>query len=184
MKKKQCAYAARLRDFLNRDLTLNNWTVQVRTGFQYAFPGVEISQAQFEEWERRFTILKDQLHEVEVLYPRGYYIIFDYEVKNCGRSDVILLSNEQVLLFKFVNSDKPVAEDKEKLLKAYKEIKKKHYESRELQVKSIMVLEQSENCLEEDKDNNLLICSRRDLSSLLIRLVVTPLDKWLASKYE
>lgn len=184
--KKYCCYGATVSEFLAIE-DVRWWINEMMSNFKNVYPELgDVSNEQKYAWEDCFYSLQHALQHVN----KDFYLIFEYRLKYEGgrRPDVILLTDTDVVILEFKQGYyyKQAYEDQ---VKGYvHDIKYYHCESREMTVKSVVVLghkEMSPNIYKVR--NDVQICGIGNLEQYLRSnvngsgLSLEEVNKWLAS---
>jgi len=144
---------------------------------------VDLSDSQINAWADSFRVMQNLN-----LNPK-INIIFEYVLpyESGRRPDIILLSNNQVIILEFKMKNQIKAEDLDQVKAYARDIKEYHYESRNMEVIPLLVLTKTSN-LNEVKDN-ITCVSADNLQSVLDDILTdniaeTDANYWIASKYE
>lgn len=143
---------------------------------------VDLSDSQINAWVDSFRVMQNLN-----LNP-NLNIIFEYVLpyESGRRPDIILLSNEQVIILEFKMKNQIKAEDLDQVKAYARDIKEYHYESRNKEVVPLLVLTKTSN-LNKVKDN--IVCVSADnlqsvLDDIITEISETDANYWIASKYE
>jgi len=144
---------------------------------------VDLSDSQINAWADSFRVMQNLN-----LNP-NLNIIFEYVLpyESGRRPDIILLSNDHVVILEFKMKNQIKAEDLDQVKAYARDIKEYHYESRNKEVVPILVLTKTSN-LNEVKDN-ITCVSADNLQSVLDDILTDNIAEsdanyWIASKYE
>ena len=144
---------------------------------------VDLSDSQIHAWADSFRVMQNLN-----LNP-NLNIIFEYVLpyESGRRPDIILLSNQQVIILEFKMKNEIKAEDLDQVKAYARDIKEYHYESRNMEVIPLLVLTKTSN-LNEVKDN-ITCVSADNLQSVLDDILTEDITEndanyWIASKYE
>jgi len=144
---------------------------------------VDLSDSQIHAWADSFRVMQ------KLNLNPNLNIIFEYVLpyESGRRPDIILLSNQQVIILEFKMKNQIKAEDLDQVKAYARDIKEYHYESRNKEVVPILVLTKTSN-LNEVKDN-IACVSADNLQSVLDNVLTddiseTDANYWIASKYE
>lgn len=144
---------------------------------------VDLSDSQINAWIDSFKVMQSLN-----LNP-NLNIIFEYVLpyESGRRPDIILLSNEQVVILEFKMKNEIKNEDIDQVKAYARDIREYHYESRDKEVIPFLVLTRTTN-LNENRDN-ITCVSGDNLQNILDNIFtdnITSYDAnyWIASKYE
>lgn len=144
---------------------------------------VDLTDSQIHAWRDSFKVMQNTN-----INP-SLNIIFEYVLpyESGRRPDIILLSNEQVIILEFKMKNQIKAEDLDQVKAYARDIKEYHYESRNKEVIPLLVLTKTSN-LNEIKDN-ITCVSADNLQSVLDNVLTDNIGEcdanyWIASKYE
>ena len=121
----------------------------------------------------------------------GFSIVFKYVLpyENGRRPDVLLVSNEAVIILEFKRKPVVYVEDLDQAADYGRDIREYHFESRDKTVVPMLVLTRADNISYIDKD--VRICSSDQLMENLNAAISSigsitscDIDKWIDSKYE
>ena len=144
---------------------------------------VDLSDSQINAWIDSFKVIQGLN-----LNP-NLNIIFEYVLpyESGRRPDIILLSNEQVIILEFKMKNEVKNEDIDQIKAYARDIREYHYESRDKQVIPLLVLTRTKN-LNENIDN--ITCVSDDQLQKVLddvfqdNVVSCDVHYWIASKYE
>lgn len=144
---------------------------------------VDLSDSQINAWVDSFRVMQNLN-----LNP-NLNIIFEYVLpyESGRRPDIILLSNNHVVILEFKMKNEAKYEDIDQVKAYARDIKEYHYESRDKEVIPVLVLTRTTGLNEEI--NNITCVSGDMLQSVLDNIFtgeITDFDAnyWIASKYE
>ena len=146
-----------------------------------------LTQSQIGAWADCYDVLQREL----TYNLSGFSIIFEYVLpyESGRRPDVLLVSNEAVIILEFKRKSVVLVEDVDQAADYGRDIREYHFASRNKTVIPMLVLTRAENVSYVNKDVH--ICSADQLMSNINAAIssigaVTPCDihKWIASKYE
>lgn len=144
---------------------------------------VELSDSQINAWVDSFRVMQN------INLNPNLSIIFEYVLpyESGRRPDIILLSNEQVVILEFKMKNQIKNEDIDQVKAYARDIREYHYESRDKEVIPFLVLTRTKNLNEEIDD--IACVSSDNLQNVLNNIFsdnITPYDAnyWIASKYE
>ena len=144
---------------------------------------VDLSDSQIHAWADSFRVMQNLN-----LNP-NLNIIFEYVLpyESGRRPDIILLSNQQVIILEFKMKNQIKAEDLDQVKAYARDIKEYHYESRDKEVIPLLVLTKTSN-LNEVKDNVTCV-SADNIQGVLDNVLTDNIEEcdanyWITSKYE
>lgn len=144
---------------------------------------VDLSDSQIHAWADSFRVMQNLN-----LNP-NLSIIFEYVLpyESGRRPDIILLSNDQVIILEFKMKNEIKNEDLDQVKAYARDIREYHYESRDKEVIPFLVLTRTTGL--NQKIDNITCVSGDNLQSVLDNILsdnITPYDAnyWIASKYE
>lgn len=179
-----CCYASKVDEFLN--MPKKEWKREMRSAFKEE-TDLPLSQSQVDAWDDCYEALH---HELNNDYA-DFGIVFEYVLpyENGRRPDVVLVSEELVLILEFKRKQFVLTEDLDQTADYARDIREYHYESREKRVVPVLVLTRGNELYDFNK--NVHICSSDRLREKIDDLVkevgsLTPceVEKWINSKYE
>lgn len=153
--------------------------------------GLELKKEQEEAWIDCFRVLKDQLLYIAKDYP-NFSIVFEYILpyESGRRPDVLLVSEEQVLVLEFKQKFLVYHADIDQAAAYGRDIREYHYESRKKKVTAILVLTKLDELgIEVDSDAGVIVCTKAELAAVIRENVnatntKTDIDRWMSSKYQ
>ena len=186
--KRSCYYANALTTFLEEDKS--NWIEKMKQSAK-TISDMPLSESQIRAWIDCFDVLKDELPPLTKTHP-NFDIVFEYLLpyESGRRPDVMLISNEQVIILEFKQKFKVFHADLDQTAAYARDIQEYHYESRGKKVSASLVLTHAdESGIDRDLNTNVIVATRNKLSEVLSDIVEkknTPVDlkQWLSSKYE
>lgn len=185
--KKRYCYCSSLQDFFSIDK--KKWLSIMKREFSLEY-GLRLEKLQELAWEDCFDNLQEFLRLVDNK-NKMFDIIFEYSLpyESGRRPDVLLISEEQVIILEFKMKDKFLPEDIDQVAAYARDISEYHYESRNKLVTPILVLTKSGNKKPSKLSNGVIILSVNYLSTLIDKEsleTVTPcnIDNWINSRYE
>lgn len=144
---------------------------------------VELSDSQIHAWIDSFRVMQS------INLDSNLNIIFEYVLpyESGRRPDIILLSNEEVVILEFKMKNLIKDEDIDQVKAYARDIREYHYESRDKNVIPLLVLTRTTRL--NEKIDNITCVSGDMLQETLDNIFsgdVTPCDHnyWIASKYE
>lgn len=195
---RRCCYSNTLEGFLNE--TKENWLRIMKSAFSDEYM-MSLGKSQINAWEDCFVALQEQLPDFNEEDP-GFSIIFEYALpyESGRRPDVILISEEFVLILEFKMKNEILEADLDQTRAYGRDIREYHYESRNKDVRTFLVLTRIEN-IRSDLSHaygSVAVCSKDWLAVVLSDAIcgndvgshheqtITPCDveKWMDSKYE
>lgn len=185
--KKRYCYCSSLQDFFSIDK--KKWLSIMKREFSLEY-GLQLGKLQELAWEDCFDNLQEFLRLIDNK-NKMFDIIFEYSLpyESGRRPDVLLISEEQVIILEFKMKDKFLPEDIDQVAAYARDISEYHYESRNKLVTPILVLTKSINKKPSKLSNGVIILSVNYLSTLIDKEsseTVTPcnIDNWINSRYE
>ena len=185
--KKRYCYCSSLQDFFSIDK--KKWFSTMKREFSSEY-GLRLEKLQELAWEDCFDKLQEFLRFIDNK-NKMFDIIFEYSLpyESGRRPDVLLISEEQVIILEFKMKDKFLPEDIDQVAAYARDISEYHYESRNKLVTPILVLTKSVNKKPSKLSNGVIILSVNYLSTLIDKEsseTVTPcnIDNWINSRYE
>lgn len=185
--KKRYCYCSSLQDFFSIDK--KKWLSIMKREFSLEY-GLRLEKLQELAWEDCFDNLQEFLRLIDNK-NKMFDIIFEYSLpyESGRRPDVLLISEEQVIILEFKMKDKFLPEDIDQVAAYARDISEYHYESRNKLVTPILVLTKSINKKPSKLSNGVIILSVNYLSTLIdgeSSETVTPcnIDNWINSRYE
>ena len=180
-------YGSTVKNFLRENKA--DWLNHMKT--QFAINSVlPLGQSQIHAWEDCYGVLQSVLPLFESKHP-GFSILFEYQLpyESGRRPDVILLSKEQVIILEFKMKNDVLQADLDQCTAYGRDIKEYHFESRNCEVLSALVLTKAKNIMARDAEVGTYICSGDRLEELLesvVPLSSNPcdVDLWAESSYE
>lgn len=180
MIKGRCCYADTITNFNNENET--DFINKVKSTFLEEHL-VELSDSQVHAWADSFRVMQN------IDLNPNFSIIFEYVLpyESGRRPDIILLSNEYVVILEFKMKNEIKNEDIDQVKAYARDIKEYHYESRDKKVIPLLVLTRTGSL--NEKIDNITCVSGDMLQEVLDNLFadnITNCDYnyWVASKYE
>lgn len=176
-------YQDSLQNFMSLDE--NSFISRMKTAFceQYVFP---LGELQISVWRDCFRSLNRSLGDIATQFP-GLSIIFEYALpyESGRRPDVILLSREQVIILEYKMKKLLRSDDLDQAAAYGRDIREYHFESRDKEVISFLVLTRATGFKETRK--GVRCCSDDVLAAELFRVInkASPTDAkaWINSVY-
>lgn len=184
--KQRCCYVATVSEFL--ETTPDEWISAMTKGFFEAF-SLPLGAIQVEIWRDCYAVLVDALPKFDKLYP-NFSILFEYSLpyQSERRPDVLLVSNEYVLILEFKKKNQVLRVDIDQAAAYGRDIREYHFESRDKCVLTYLVLTRA---VEMDRlsENHVHICSGDLLAKTLCEEVrgqttACDIEQWIQSRYE
>lgn len=182
----RCCYQASVASFLSEDR--KSWIEEMKSSFVASY-SMSLEESQVKAWKDCFDVLKKELPSVNDKYP-GLQIIFEYALpyESGRRPDVILLSNEQVMILEFKQYGVVLQVDVDQVKAYARDIREYHYESRGKDVVPVLLLTGVEN-QELKQYQGITICSKGGIYELCKELMPQHINAcdakaWMDSKYE
>lgn len=183
MARKYC-YADSIENFLGTEKAA--WEEKMKSAFKEVID-LPLGQSQIGAWADCYDVLQKEL----VGDLSGFSIVFEYVLpyENGRRPDVLLVSNEAVIILEFKRKSVVRVEDLDQAADYGRDIREYHFESRDKTVVPMLVLTKAYNISYIDKD--VRICSSDKLMenlnaaiSSIGSITFCDIDKWIDSKYE
>ncbi len=183
MTRKYC-YVGSVEDFMGTEKAA--WEREMRSAFREE-TDLSLGQSQIDAWADCCDVLQKELTGD----LSGFNIVFEYVLpyESGRRPDVLLVSNEAVIILEFKRKSVALAEDLDQVADYGRDIRGYHYESRDKIVVPILVLTRAEGV--SDVGNGVRICSADRLMENINAVIgdigaITSCDvhKWIDSKYE
>ncbi len=180
-------YSASISDFLKT--SSEEWLETMRSNFAENSP-LPLDPSQINAWKDCYNVLHSVLPDFDNSHP-GFAVIFEYQLpyESGRRPDVVLLSQEQVIILEFKMKHFAYPADLDQCTAYGRDIREYHFESRNREVIDALVLTKAKSMLEQDPEVGTYICSSDKLGDFLEEVVadsVTPCDvgDWIDSAYE
>ena len=148
-----------------------------------------LDDSQIRAWSDCFDVLQDELPEVNRSHS-GLQIIFEYALpfESGRRPDVILLSNEYIIILEFKQYGVVITHDVDQVRAYARDLREYHFESRGKKITPVLIMTGTKN-VKPQHHKGIILCSRswiRVLFNEIITSSVTTCDtiKWMNSKYE
>ncbi len=183
MTRRYC-YAASIDDFMAIDKSA--WKTEMRSAFREEID-LPLSQSQIDAWTDCFDVLQREL----VGNLSGFNIIFEYVLpyENGRRPDVLLVSNEVVIILEFKRKPVVLMEDLDQAADYGRDIREYHFESRNKTVNPMLVLTRGNGI--DYVDKGVRICSSDKLMDNINSAIsgfgaitACNVEDWINSKYE
>lgn len=183
MARKYC-YADSIENFLGIEKAA--WEEKMKSAFEEVID-LPLGKSQIGAWADCYDVLQKEL----VGDLSGFSIVFEYVLpyENGRRPDVLLVSNEAVIILEFKRKSVVHVEDLDQAADYGRDIREYHFESRDKTVVPMLVLTWAHNISYIDKD--VRICSSDKLMENLNAVISSigsitfcDIDKWIDSKYE
>lgn len=175
----RCCYAASVSDFHKENEA--DFIKKMKSAFSDEYV-LSLSQEQIGAWKDCFRVMQDM-----VLNPEDG-IIFEYALpyESGRRPDVLLVSNEHVIILEFKMKNKILEADVDQVAAYARDICEYHFESRDKTVVPILVLTRAKEIDEIIRDVH---CVSSDNLQMYIDDYTeddteTDIDAWMNSKYE
>lgn len=180
-------YGSTVKNFLTENKA--DWLDKMKD--QFAINSVlPLGQSQINAWEDCYKVLQSVLPSFESKHP-GFSVLFEYQLpyESGRRPDVILLSKEQVIILEFKMKNDVLQADLDQCTAYGRDIKEYHFESRDREVLTALVLTRTTGVMEHDAEVGTYICSGDCLENFLEHVVSSPstscdMDVWAESSYE
>lgn len=133
-------YADSIENFLGIEKAA--WKKEMRSAFKEE-SDLPLGQSQIDAWADCYDVLKKEL----VGDLSGLSIVFEYVLpyENGRRPDVLLVSNEAVIILEFKRKPVVYVEDLDQAADYGRDIREYHFESRDKTVVSMLVLTRADN---------------------------------------
>jgi len=181
---RSCCYASKFSDFLG--VSKAEWKKEMRSAFKEEV-SLPLSQSQIDAWDDCFDVLQGELRECCADFDIVFEYVLPYE--NGRRPDVVLVSEEVVIILEFKRKSFVLMEDLDQTADYGRDIREYHFESRNKKVIPILVLTRGNEVNYIDKGVH--ICSsdklRRKIDCIVQELEginACDIMKWLGSRYE
>lgn len=177
-------YAAKMKEFMS--ISRSEWKKDMRSAFQEEVD-LPLSQSQISAWDDCFEVLQRELNQCN----DNFSIVFEYVLpyENGRRPDVLLVSEEVVIILEFKRKSIVLVEDVDQTADYGRDIREYHFESRNRRVVPMLVLSRGDGI--DYVDKGVHICSSENLKTNIDAVIeevggVTPCDivTWIHSKYE
>lgn len=185
MRKRYC-YMGTVTDFLQT--SCDTWLQEMKSNFSEAYL-LSLGKLQIDAWIDCYHVLKSELTPFNEIY-RAFHIVFEYALPyEAGRRpDVLLISNEYVLILEFKKKEKVLRADLDQVAAYCRDIQEYHYESRNKRVLPYLVVTKMQE-IETISENGVHICSGDMLFKALCKAVpgkvtACKIETWLQSNYE
>ena len=180
-------YSSSVSEFLRTNK--EDWLEIMQTSFAENST-LPLDSSQINAWKDCYDVLQKVLPDFDSAHP-GFAVIFEYQLpyESGRRPDVVLLSEEQVIILEFKMKLAIYSADLDQCTAYGRDIREYHYESRNKEVIDALVLTKAKGISERDSEVGTYICSGDKLGSFLEEVVadsVTPCDvgDWVDSAYE
>lgn len=180
MIKSRCCYVDSIENFNNENET--DFINKVKSNFLEEHI-VDLSDSQINAWADSFRVMQN------INLNPNLSIIFEYVLpyESGRRPDIILLSNNQVVILEFKMKNQIKNEDLDQVKAYARDIREYHYESRDKEVIPLLVLTRTTGL--NKKIDNITCVSGDMLQDVLDNIFsdnIIPYDAnyWIASKYE
>lgn len=180
-----CCYAAKMKEFMS--ISKAEWKKEMRSAFKEEVD-LPLSSSQIDAWDDCFEVLQKELSNNDL----NFSIIFEYVLpyENGRRPDVLLVSEEAVIILEFKRKSLVLTEDLDQAADYGRDIREYHFESRNKKaIVPMLVLTRGNEINYIEK--GVRICSSENLQANIDAVVdelgsVTPCDAdaWIYSKYE
>jgi len=166
-----------------------NWLNTMKESMQQ-ISQLPLSTTQVRAWDDCFSELKTELATFASNHPE-FSIIFEYNLpyESGRRPDVILLSDEQVIILEFKMKSFVLQADLDQCSAYGRDIREYHYESRNKEVIDALVLTRTNSLLKRVSGSDTYVCSGDKLNEFLDTVVheksnSCDIEKWTESAYE
>lgn len=184
---RRCCYAGTVGDFLAESLA--HWMETMRSSF-FSMCTLQLDELQERAWEDCFATLQRYLPQAREDCQR-FGILFEYALpyESGRRPDVLLVSQEQVLVLEFKMKDRPLPDDIDQVAAYARDLREYHCESRGRTVTPVLVLTRTAGQGPVPLQRGVVLISVDRLPQLLeqeMAAQVTPcdLEGWMCSQYE
>ena len=178
----RCSFASSLGTFLS--VGKEEWLAQMKARES----GRPLHEEQIAAWADCYDVLLHTLPAIQVQHPE-LILIFEYELPyEAGRRpDVILLSQEQVVILEFKMKCRVLRADVDQVAAYARDIREYHFESRNRKVTSLLVVTRINHTIE--LRGSVLVSSGDRLQEALLDTLqagTTACDAtaWMSSRYE
>ena len=179
-----CCYVSKLSEFL--EVPKREWKKEMRSAFKEEVD-LPLSQSQIDAWDDCFDVLQEELGNSCADFDIVFEYVLPYE--NGRRPDVVLLSEEVVIILEFKRKPHALMEDLDQIADYGRDIREYHFESRNKKVIPILVLTRGSGISYVDK--GVYICSSDNLGTKIDYIVqeiggvvACDVEEWINSKYE
>lgn len=181
---RSCCYADSVENFMK--IEKEAWKKKMCSAFKQESV-LPLGQSQIDAWIDCYDVLKKEL----VGGLKGFHIVFEYVLpyENGRRPDVLLISNEVVIILEFKRKSVVYVEDLDQVSDYARDIREYHYHSRDKSIVPLLVLTRAKAINYNDK--TVQICSSDKLMDSIETVVkkfdsITScdIDEWIDSKYE
>ena len=184
---KRYCYQNSVTQFLQEDRAA--WLESMKSAFSELSP-LPLGPSQVNAWKDCFDVLQNELPAFDKARP-GFSIIFEYMLpyESGRRPDVVLLSEEQVIVLEFKMKSSGEQADVDQC-KAYgRDIRNYHFESREREVLDALVLTKTTGKLARNRYTKTPVISGDAIHDYLEKVVAatttpTDVEAWCESSYE
>ena len=183
-KRRDCCYISYMNEFFG--ISKNDWKKEMCSAFKEEVD-FTLSSSQIDAWDDCFDVLQNELDDS----CANFGIIFEYALpyENGRRPDVVLISNELVIVLEFKRKSQALAEDLDQVADYSRDIREYHFESRNKKVVPMLILTRGKGINYIDKEVH--ICSTENLKKELDHIVgrtgiltACDIEAWIDSKYE
>lgn len=178
-------YADTVSNFLK--ISENAWIREMKSGFSEAYM-LSLGNVQIGVWKDCYRVLQEHLPMFNRNHP-NFNIIFEYSLpyESGRRPDVLLVSNESVLILEFKKKDSVLRADIDQVAAYARDIEEYHYESRNKRISPILVVTEMHDVFYDEL--GVSVCSGDLLNAALDNNVVGEntacnLKEWIESRYE
>ena len=183
---KRCCYCNTIQGFLTE--SEDKWIAQMKAAFSDEYM-MSLGASQIHAWTDSFRELQKYLPAViGKLSP--FNIVFEYALpyESGRRPDVVLVSNEQVIILEFKMKVDYLNEDIDQVAAYARDIREYHYESRSKDVYPVLVITKAKGKLPKTLPNGVITCSSDSIPELINQVANSrgscDSTAWMESKYE
>lgn len=184
---KRCCYSSSMTTFLG--ISQKAWLSTMKSAFSDEYV-LSLGTSQEHAWKDCFDNLQKYLPLIEDKNKK-FGIVFEYALpyESGRRPDVLLISNEQVIILEFKMKKEFLPEDIDQVAAYARDIREYHCESRDKSVTPVLVLTKTSDEEPTELTNGVITVSVDYLPELvdqeaLDTVTACDLNMWMDSKYE
>ena len=191
----RCCYSNTVKGFLSE--TEGNFIKIMKAAFNDEYV-LSLGSSQEHAWRDCFEVLQEQLPIFEEDVEGAFHIVFEYALpyESGRRPDVLLVSNEHVLILEFKMKGSVEEADVDQVRAYARDIREYHFESRDKTVIPFLVLTKGSgiDTFISKEYGEVICCTKERLGVNLSDAIFDPVDKfepsscnierWMDSKYE
>ena len=177
-------YAAKLEEFMS--ISKSEWKKDMCSAFKDEVD-LPLSQSQISAWDDCFEVLQSELNQCNPNFNVVFEYVLPYE--NGRRPDVLLVSEEVVIILEFKRKSVVLVEDLDQTADYGRDIREYHFESKNRKIVPMLVLTRGNGI--DYVDKGVHICSSENLRANIDSVVeeigtvtLGNIDTWVHSKYE